>query len=406
MSNDTTDLVTPRILVVDDERQIHASLRLRLGKQYELVCCFNAQTALQTLAADRFDLCFVDIHMPEMDGLAFIEAAQRSDPGLGYVVLSAFDSSENLRRTIPLQVFDFIGKPLPERDGFEGRIPGWIERTRSQRRDQTLARQAGVMTQDLDVARLEREVELVASETARDALLQTANLLTTIHAHLVSAAAAVAVRARTDSSAAQLYRNLEEARKTADAAAGIASGFFDSAYASRDSSPALIDTGIREAVGIAVRMSRAEAANKAVDFVPLDVRVPIHGLSGIDFLLMMVPAIGAALTLATAKTTVGICGQHLSRLDAASRDPQLRSYLWVNRKHALTSRAGVLITVTCGAPPLSRAQAEAWLRGEDGPLAAVSARGLVVGLQKCHGLLALSLLPQTRNFRLALVLPN
>ena len=406
MSTDTTDLVTPRILIVDDERQIHASLRLRLAKQYELVCCFDARTALQTLEKDRFDLCLVDIHMPEMDGLDFIEAAQRSDPALGYVVLSAFDSSENLRRAIPLHVFEFIGKPLPERDGFEARIPEWIDRTRAQRRDQALARQAGTINHDLDIARMEREVELVASETARDALLQTANLLTTIHAHLVSAASMMAARARSDSSAMPLLRNLEEARKTADAAASVAAGFFDSAYASRDSAPALIDSGIREASGIAARISQAEAANKAIDFTAFDARLSIHGLSGIDFLLMMVPVVAAALTLTGANTTVSIRGQHLVRLDAALKDPQLRSFLWINRKHALTSRPSVLIAVTTTAGPLSRAQAEAWFRGDEGPLAAVSARGLLAGLEKCHGLLALSLDPQANRFSLVLVLPT
>ena len=405
MSTDTTDLVTPRILVVDDERQIHASLRLRLAQQYELVCCFDGPAALRTLASERFDLCLVDIHMPEMDGLAFIEAAQQADPALGYVVLSAFDSSENLRRAIPLHVFDFLGKPLPERAGFEARLPEWIDRTRAQRRDQALARQAGAINHDLDLARLEREVELVASETARDALLQTANLLTTIHAHLVSAAASLAPRARTEPSAAQLWRNLEEARKTADAAASVASGFFDSAYASRDSSPALINSGIRDAIGIAARMSQASAANKAVDFVAVDSRVPVRGLSGIDFLLLMVPAIGAALTLAGPNTTVGVRGQPLARLDAAVKDPGLRSFLWVNRKHALTSQPGVLITVATGASPLTRAQTEAWLRGDAWPLAAVSPRGLIAGIQKSHGLLALSLAPQARQFRLVLALP-
>ncbi len=405
MSTDPTDLVTPRILVVDDERQIHASLRLRLGQQYELVCCHDAKSALAVLAEERFDLCFVDIHMPGMNGLAFIEAAQRRDPALGCVVISAFDSSENLRRAIPLNVFDFIGKPLPARDGFEARIPEWIDRTRAQRREQALAKQAGTINQHLDVARLEREVELVASETARDALLQTANLLTTIHAHLVSAASAVAVRAKTDPGAVQLLRSLEEARKTADAAASVAAGFFDSAYASRDSSPALIDSGVREAIGIAARMCQAEAANKAVDFPPLDVRLPIQGLSGIDFLLMMVPVIGAALTLTGVNTTVGIRIQQLPRLDAATKDPLLRGYLWVNRKHALASHPAFLITVTTTATPLARAQAEAWLRGDAGPLATVSPRGLLAGLQKCRGLLALSQSPQTGQFRLVLALP-
>src|SRR5688500_7007106 len=106
MSRDVIELLTPRILVVDDERQIHASIRLRLGQMYELVSCFDAHDALEKLSTDRFDLWFADIHMPEMDGFAFIDAARKRDPGLGYVVLSAFDSDENLRRTIPLQVYD------------------------------------------------------------------------------------------------------------------------------------------------------------------------------------------------------------------------------------------------------------------------------------------------------------
>ena len=405
MSRDTLELVAPRILVVDDESQIHASLRLRLAEDYELVFCFDARLALQTMASNRFDLCFVDIHLPAMDGLAFIGAAQRNDPALGFVILSAFDSDENLRRTIPLQVYDFIGKPLPERHEFEARIPEWINRTRARRRDQALARQAGAISHDLDSARLEREVELVASETARDALLQTANLLTTIHAHLVSAATAVAARAKKDPGIAALWRNLEEARKTADAAASVAEGFFDSAYGSRDSSPALVDTGVRHAIGIAVRMSRAEAANKAVDFLPLDVRLPVRGLSGIDFLLMIVPVIGAALTLTAANTTVGIQGEPLARLDAVAKDPRFQSYLWVNRKHALASRPGVLLTVAADAPPFSRTQAEAWLKGENGPLSAVTPRGLIAGLRKCHGLLGISLSPQTDQCRLVLALP-
>jgi DNA-binding response OmpR family regulator len=405
MSRDTMALVTPRILVVDDERQIHASLRLRLGRDYELVCCSDARDALVTVAKERFDLCFVDIHMPGMDGFAFIEAAQRSDSGLGYVVLSAFDSGENLRRTIPLHVLDFIGKPLPERQGFEARIPEWIERTRARRREQKLAQQAGTLHRDLDSARVERDVELVASETARDALLQTANLLTTIHAQLITAAAALEGRARSDPATAHLFRSLDETRRTAAAAASVAESFFNSAYASRDHSPAEVDAGLRYATSIALRMSRAEEANKMVDHATLPERLSVTTLSGIDFLLMMVPALAAALTLTAANTTVGIRSQHLMRLEAFSKDPRFRTHLWVNRKNALMSNPGVLINITASGLPFSRAQAEGWLKGEDGPLAAVSARGLIAGLQKSRGLIAISLTPQSGQFQLAVALP-
>ena len=407
MSRDAAELVAPRILAVDDESQIHASLRLRLARDYELVFCRDARAALGLLAAgERFDLCFVDIHMPGMDGLEFIEAAQHSDPALGYVVLSAFDTAENLRRAIPLSVYDFIGKPFPERHDFEARIPTWIDRTRSRRREQTLVRHAGAISQDLDSARLEREIELIASETARDALMQTANLLTTIHAHLVSATATLAARAKIDPGSGPLWRNLEEAKKTTAAAASVAEGFFDSAYGSRDSSPALVDSGMPPAIGIAMRMSQAEAANKAVDFTPLDDRLPLRGLSGIDFLLMMVPAIGAALTLTAANTTVGVHGQHLSRLDAVTKDPRLKNYLWLNRRHAPVSQPGLLLTVAATAAPFSRSQAEGWLKGELVALAAVTPRGLIAGLRKGQGLLGLSLAPHADQWQLVLALPT
>jgi CheY-like chemotaxis protein len=399
------ELMTPRILIVDDERQIHASLRLRLARDYELVCCTDARQALATLEKEKFDLCFVDIHMPHMNGLAFIEHAQRADDALGYVVLSAFDSDDNLRRTIPLGVYDFIPKPLPDRAGFEGRIPGWIEQTRRRRRERTLASEAAAIATERDSARLEREVELVASETARDALLQTANLLTTIQAHLVTATATLATRAKTDPSVNSLLRNLDEARKTADAAIIVAEGFFDSAYGNRDSSPALINEGVRHAINIATRMSCADETNKAVDFRPLEERRPLRDLSGIDFLLMMVPLIGAALASAPPNSTLGISGEEIGRLDALGRDTRCKNFLWLNRRHAFNSYAGVVLQLTSAGAPLSRSQIEAWLQGDYAPLAEISPRGLVAGLQKSHGLLGFATGPQEERFRLTLALP-
>ena len=43
-------------------------------------------------------------------------------------------------------------------------------------------------------------------------------------------------------------------------------------------------------------------------------------------------------------------------------------------------------------------QAEAWLRGDDTPLATVAARGLVAGVQKCKGLLGLAVSPEAEQF--------
>jgi len=406
MNSCAGDLLPPRILIVDDERQIHASLRLRLGQVYDLAFCSSAREGLKAMAHERFDLCLADIHMPQMDGLEFIEAATKVDRHLGFVVLSAFDSDENLRRAIPLQVYDFIGKPLPDREGFEVRLPMWIEKTRHRRRDHALAEHARDISRDLDTARLEREVELVASESARDALLQTASLLTTIHAHLVSASLYLVPRAKGDAAAAHLARSMEEARKTADAAMNVAARFFDSGYGNRDSAPALVGIGVQHAANIASRMTKAFEANKTVDCAELDDRLPIRGLSGIDFLLMLIPALEAALLMAPDNSTVRVSSVPVARLEAVMAEPKFRNDLWVNRRNAVISQPGTVISIWSGAAAPSRSQSESWLRGEHSPLATVPARGLIAGVQKCRGLLALAASPPAERFRILLVLPT
>ncbi|HVS50798.1 MAG TPA: response regulator [Opitutaceae bacterium] len=405
MSRPALELMTPRILVVDDERQIHASVRLRLAKDYSLTCCFDAQEALAKIAEESFDLCLADIHMPRMDGLSFIETARERDPELGFVVFSAFDSDENLRRAIPLQVYEFIPKPLPDRDGFEHRMPEWVERTRRRRHERSLSARADVLEQHLDSARLEREVELVASESARDALQQTANLLTTIHAHLVMATSALAARARSDSGLSQLLRNLDEARRTADAAVAVAGEFFDSAYGSRDSSPALPSAGLRHAIGIASRIARAEETNKRVDFAAEEDRQSLRNLSGIDLLLLAVPLLGLALAAAEPDSTVRVQSDPLDRLEAFAKDARLKNFLWLNRKNARLSLPGRRISVSVGRGHFSRHEVESWLRGEALPRVNTPARGLIAGLQKSGGVLAVAVCPPEAQFRLELALP-
>ena len=402
---DTVELLTPRILVVDDERQIHASLRLRLGRDYDLVFCFDGPEALARLKRERFDLCFADIHMAQMDGLSFIAAAQELDPHLGYVVISAFDTDENLRRAIPLRVFDFVPKPLPERSGFEARLPAWIDQTRQRRREHERAQQTEAMASDRESARLERDVELVASESARDALLQTASLLTTIQAHLVTVSPTLALRAKNDPSLTALMRSIDAARKTADAAVSITESFFNSAYGNRDSSPARCNEGLRHAIDIALRITRAESANKSIEFTSLDDALIVQGLSGIDFLLMMVPALAVTIASSPPNSTIGVSGEVIPRLELVAKDSRFRGYLWLNRRSALQSRACLLLSATGPGATWSRAQVESWLKGEYAPLEAVTPRGLLTGIRKCHGQIGVSVDSSPERFRLILALP-
>jgi CheY-like chemotaxis protein len=405
MTTTLVEAITPSILVVDDERQIHSSLRLRLGELYRVTCHSNPREALGLIRQQAFDLCIADVHMPGMDGLTFIEAARGVDPALGFVVLSGHDSDENLRRAIPLQVFDFIPKPLPDRAGFEARIPDWIASTRRRRQELTLAKASETIVHDLELARIERDVETTASDSAREALLQTASLLTTIQALLLNTKLALDTVDRKDPKLTTAFRSLLEAQRHAEQAAAITDSYFASAYADRSSSPAVIDPCLRHGVGIALRRAKADARSQNVDLTTLGRDLTVSGLTGIDFLLMFVPALIQALDLSGEGTTVQVRCEEISRLEEAVRDLRWRQLFWVNRRNATSSSPGVALTIRTNGVALDDAGVGEWLRGHPTDILRIPGRGILQGILKAKGLLGIATRPHNERFELVMALP-
>jgi hypothetical protein len=332
-------------------------------------------------------------------------SASAIDPDLGFVILSAFDTEENLRRAIPLQVIEFIPKPLPERAGFEARLPGWIDRTRARRRERVLARQADTVSADLEAARLERDIEAVASDSTRDVLTQTSAFLSVIHAHLVSATLQLGQKTRHDPSLSLLLHNLEQARQSADAAITAADRFFEVAYSRRDDSPAMLAECLPHAANVARRTPTALDRDLRLDLAPNELSLPVAGLTSIELLLLLVPLLRAALALAPAHSAVLVSVQTLSRLDQVWREPHYRHFSWFNRRHAHVTRPGYAIQVS-PPPAADRSAVSAWLSGSPTVLGGISNQGLITGLQACHGCLGFPSAENLEHSQIVLVLPG
>jgi len=101
------------ILIVDDEVSIRESLRGILRDEgYEVSVATDGMAALKTLEGDAFDLVFLDIVMPGVDGIETLRRIKEKYSDVYVVIMSAYGTIETSVKAIKYGAFDFIEKPL------------------------------------------------------------------------------------------------------------------------------------------------------------------------------------------------------------------------------------------------------------------------------------------------------
>lgn len=104
-----------RVLVVDDSALMRALLSQMIGlaPDMEVVgAAPDAQTAREMIKALNPDVVTLDVQMPKMDGIEFLERLMRLRP-MPVVMVSSFteSASDTTLRALELGAIDFIGKP-------------------------------------------------------------------------------------------------------------------------------------------------------------------------------------------------------------------------------------------------------------------------------------------------------
>jgi two-component system LytT family response regulator len=102
-----------RVLIVDDERPARDKLRrliLEHAKPLYIAEAKDGVDALKILAQDPFDVVFLDMHMPEMDGLSV--AQQLSEPAPLIVFVTAYD--QFALQAFDANAIDYLLKPYDE----------------------------------------------------------------------------------------------------------------------------------------------------------------------------------------------------------------------------------------------------------------------------------------------------
>jgi len=102
-----------KVLVVDDEEVMRESLSGWLQEDgLEVITSASGAEALQVLATDTFDLMMVDLRMPGMDGLQFLQKAQHVQPQTPVLIMTAYATVETAVQAIKKGAYDYITKPF------------------------------------------------------------------------------------------------------------------------------------------------------------------------------------------------------------------------------------------------------------------------------------------------------
>lgn len=106
-----------RILVADDETIIRRGIIKLLRKYEDLEVVAEAEDGEQALEISNemeLDILFVDINMPFVNGLQFIEKLKDIQPNAIVNIITGYDKFEYVRQALRLGVFEYILKPLNE----------------------------------------------------------------------------------------------------------------------------------------------------------------------------------------------------------------------------------------------------------------------------------------------------
>jgi len=106
----------PRVLVVDDEMGPRESLRMILKPRYEIATAESGEAALKTLGTFHPDLIFMDIKMPQMDGIELLRRIKGTDPSIEVVMITAYASLETVKNALTHGAFEYLIKPFSRQD--------------------------------------------------------------------------------------------------------------------------------------------------------------------------------------------------------------------------------------------------------------------------------------------------
>ncbi len=107
-------LKTIKILVCDDSILARKKLKdyLKIIGCNQIIEAADGKSAVELYKAEKPDIVFLDIVMPEKDGISAVKDIIAQDPNAYIVMTSSVGTQDNLKQALKLGAKDFVQKPL------------------------------------------------------------------------------------------------------------------------------------------------------------------------------------------------------------------------------------------------------------------------------------------------------
>jgi len=104
---------THRILLAEDDSNLGLLLKNYLSaKNFETHLFINGIQALDAYTKDAYEICILDIMMPEMDGLTLAKEIRKINPEVPIIFLTARNQKEDIIEGFKSGADDYISKPF------------------------------------------------------------------------------------------------------------------------------------------------------------------------------------------------------------------------------------------------------------------------------------------------------
>jgi two-component system NarL family response regulator len=105
-----------RVIVVDDHTLMREGVTAVIARQADMIVvgeAVNGEDALALVESEQPDVLLLDLRMPKLNGVAVIERLCPKCPGLAIVVLSTYDTDDDIIRALRAGAKAYLLKDTP-----------------------------------------------------------------------------------------------------------------------------------------------------------------------------------------------------------------------------------------------------------------------------------------------------